>query len=81
MKTAKTFRLSEQALQAIEYLSNETGTNDTAILEMALAYYRQAYNSAKLVDFEKLAGGSLSRHVIENVRIADPVHKKKRKRH
>jgi len=79
MKTSKSFRLSSQALQALSYLSDETGTNETAIVEIALAYYRRAYNSAKLEDIKQSVGyiGSVS---VEHVSIVDPSPKKKRKR-
>jgi predicted DNA-binding protein len=79
MKTSKSFRLSSQALQALSYLSSETGANETAIIEIALAYYRRAYNSAKLEDI-KQEFSHISTAMIERVSIADPSPKKKRKR-
>ncbi len=80
MKNSKSFRLSEQALSALHYLAEETGTNETAIVEIALAHYRQAYNSAKLEEVKKVLP-SVPASMIEHVRVADPVYKKKRKRH
>ena len=79
MKTSKSFRLSSQALQALAYLSDETGTNETAIVEIALAYYRRAYNSAKLEKIQE-EFSHISTAMIERVSIADPSPKKKRKR-
>ena len=79
MKTSKSFRLSSQALQALVYLSSETGANETAIIEIALAHYRRAYNSAKLEEIKQSVGyiGTAS---VERVSIVDPSPKKKRKR-
>lgn len=79
MKTSKSFRLSSQALQALSYLSDETGTNETAIIELALAYYRKAYNSAKLDEVKQVLG-HIGTADIERVSIADPSPRKKRKR-
>jgi hypothetical protein len=41
MKTAKTFRLSAQALASLRYLVDVTGSNETAIVEMALVRFSQ----------------------------------------
>lgn len=79
MKTSKSFRLSSQALQALSYLSDETGTNETAIVEIALAHYRRAYNSSKLEEVQK-EFSHIGTTMIEHVSIADPLPKKKRKR-
>jgi predicted DNA-binding protein len=86
MKTSKSFRLSVQALQALSYLSDETGTNETAIIEIALAHYRQAYNNAKMAEIAKVTDVVLSRHMVDKLRLVDPAQgqslaKKKRKRH
>ena len=40
-KTAKTFRLSEQAVERLKYLHETTGTNETAIIEIALALFQR----------------------------------------
>lgn len=80
MKNSKSFRLSVQALDALRYLSSETGANETAILEMSLAFYRKAYDAAKLADISSLVGRDVSRSVIEHVSIVDASSKKKRKR-
>lgn len=37
-KTSKSFRLSEQALEHLERVVKLTGTNETAIIELALAH-------------------------------------------
>jgi hypothetical protein len=42
MKTAKTFRLSEQAVNNLQIIGLKTGTNETAIVEIALALFGQA---------------------------------------
>jgi len=39
MKTAKTFRLSAQAVERLQYLNAQTGANETAIVELALALF------------------------------------------
>jgi hypothetical protein len=41
MKTAKTFRLSAQALEHLAQIAQVTGTNETAIIEIALAQFSQ----------------------------------------
>jgi len=41
MKTAKTFRLSNQAVESLRTLVEITGTNETAIIEIALAHFSQ----------------------------------------
>lgn len=41
MKTAKTFRLSEQAIKQLQTLKERTGTNETAIVEIALMLFEQ----------------------------------------
>jgi hypothetical protein len=38
-KIPKTFRLSEQAVKNLEQIVNQTGSSDTAIVEMALAHF------------------------------------------
>ena len=40
-KTAKTFRLSSQAVQSLARLVEVTGSNETAIVEMALVRFGQ----------------------------------------
>jgi hypothetical protein len=40
-KKAKTFRLSEQAIKHLNEIVVQTGSNDTAIVEMALAHFSQ----------------------------------------
>ena len=40
-KTAKTFRLSAQAIKQLQALKDRTGTNETAIIEIALALFEQ----------------------------------------
>ncbi len=41
MKTAKTFRLSKEALTHLTSLKERTGSNETAIVEIALAMLNQ----------------------------------------
>jgi hypothetical protein len=46
MKTAKTFRLSSQAIEGLKRLTEKTGANETAIVEIALTLFsRQVINS------------------------------------
>jgi hypothetical protein len=78
MKISKSFRLSVQALEALSYLSGETGTNETAILEIALAHYRRAYNSSKLIPSQDNLGQVNS---VQVVSVGQVTPKKKRKRH
>jgi ABC-type transport system involved in cytochrome c biogenesis ATPase subunit len=79
MKTSKSFRLSSQALQALAYLSSETGTNETAIVEIALSYYRKAYNAAKLEEVKEVIS-HIDNRLIERVSVVSLSPKKKRKR-
>ncbi len=39
MKISYSFRLSEKAVQSLKYLSEQTGSTDTAIVEQALFHY------------------------------------------
>ncbi len=48
MKTAKTFRLSEQALEALNSINQKTGANETAILELSLILFQQQVERAFL---------------------------------
>ena len=41
MKTAKTFRLSPQAIEALNSIHQRTGANETAILELALILFQR----------------------------------------
>jgi predicted transcriptional regulator len=50
MKTAKTFRLSEQAIKQLQTLKERTGTNETAIIEIALALFEQGIVEGVRVD-------------------------------
>lgn len=53
-KTPKTFRLSEQAINHLKEIASQTGSNDTAIIEMALAHFAsimQSQNQVKPVSF------------------------------
>ena len=78
MKISKSFRLSVQALEALSYLSGETGANETAILEIALAHYRRAYNSSVLTQTQENLNQVNSEQVFTVVQVKP---KKKRKRH
>lgn len=80
MKTAKTFRLSAQAVQNLRMLADETGANETAIIEIALALFGQAIrrSHAGLPD-----GMSTTALDLGGERRVDPSvkPKKKRRRH
>jgi hypothetical protein len=47
MKTSKSFRLSEQAQENLRQIFNLTGSNDTAIVEMSLAFFAKMLLSQK----------------------------------
>ena len=81
MKNSKSFRLSVQALSALHYLAEETGANETAIVEIALSHYRKAYNGAKLEKIKEVVGQDVPLAIVEQVAISFPSGKKKRKRH
>lgn len=81
MKTSKAFRLSEQAMEALRYLSEQTGTNETAILEMSLAHYRRAFDNSKLEELKEITGKTIdNKQLLEKVAVNLP-NRKKRKRH
>lgn len=86
MKTSKAFRLSAQALEALGYLAEKTGTNETAIVEMALAHYRQAFDNSRMEELKKILPDQSipqdrRKELLERVSMELPiVNKKKRKR-
>jgi len=41
MKTARTFRLSEQASQGLKFMAEQTGSSETAMVEQAIFFYSQ----------------------------------------
>ena len=43
MKTSKSFRLSEQAISNLAFIVEKSGSNETAIIELALASFVVAY--------------------------------------
>lgn len=47
-KSPKAFRLSEQALESLNWLVAQTGTNETAIVEMSLAFLKHSLEVKKL---------------------------------
>lgn len=77
MKIAKAFRFSDQAVEALHYLSEQTGTNETAILEMSLVHYRRAFDNSKLEELKEITGKTIENRQIANVVSLD---RKKRKR-
>jgi hypothetical protein len=72
MKTAKSFRLSMQAVSSLQSLSDETGTSETAIVEQALWFYRQLYESIR--DEQRLVR-RLSRDAINAVSVLEETRK------
>lgn len=76
MKKPKTFRLSEQAQNHLADVVKMTGTNETAIVEMALAFLA---NKTRDDIVNHISSDTLTRRKIE--KISDPLPpKKKRKR-
>ena len=49
-KTAKTFRLSEQAVERLKSLHKTTGANETAIIEIALAMFQKEMERRAITD-------------------------------
>lgn len=47
-KTAKSFRLSPQALETLAHLVKLTGSNETAIVEISLAHFRKTFDHAPI---------------------------------
>jgi hypothetical protein len=84
MKNSKAFRLSEEAVKALAYLSEQTGTNETAIVEMALAFYRQAFDNAKVSDLAQFMpvekAKVLARHLTINLPNANKLTSGKKRR-
>jgi hypothetical protein len=68
-KTPKAFRLSEQATESLKWLVAKTGTTETAIVELSLAFLRQSLEVKQLVSKPE---------PVTNTLIST---KKKRKRH
>jgi len=69
-KTPKAFRLSEQATESLKWLVAKTGTTETAIVEMSLAFLKQSLEVPR-------RGGDAVTPSAEKM----PGQKKKRKRH
>jgi predicted transcriptional regulator len=80
MKTAKTFRLSAQAVQNLRMLAEETGANETAIIEIALALFGQDIRHSHAGMSDGMATVALD---LGGERRIDPTiqPKKKRRRH
>jgi len=70
-KSPKAFRLSEQATESLAWLVAQTGTNETAIVEMSLAFLKHSLEVKKL-EPKPLLNSSAPQ---------TPGTKKKRKRH
>jgi hypothetical protein len=69
-KTPKAFRLSEQATESLKWLVAKTGTTETAIVEMSLAFLKQSLDNPR-------RGGD----AVTSAEPKTPGQKKKRKRH
>jgi predicted DNA-binding protein len=67
-KTPKAFRLSEQATESLKWLVAKTGTTETAIVEMSLAFLKQSLEVPR-------------RGEVAVTSAEKPGQKKKRKRH
>jgi predicted DNA-binding protein len=72
-KTPKAFRLSEQATESLKWLVAKTGTTETAIVELSLAFLKQSLENPR-------RGGDAVRSA-DNPAPQMPGQKKKRKRH
>jgi hypothetical protein len=72
-KTPKAFRLSEQATESLKWLVAKTGTTETAIVEMSLAFLKQSLDNPRR--------GGVAVTPEENAIPQKPGQKKKRKRH
>lgn len=71
MKKAKTFRLSEQAQSNLIEIAKISGANETAIIELSLAFF-----------VNKIRGDFVNKIEDKKIDLIIPVHnKKKRKRH
>jgi len=70
-KSPKSYRLSDQALDSLQWLTSKTGTNETAIIEMSIAFLKQK--------FEVVLSGP--EKIVSNVAVpVVDLQKKKRKR-
>jgi hypothetical protein len=73
-KSSKSFRLSEQAISSLQWVASETGANETAIIELSLAFF-----------VSKIRGDIVNKIQAETAnkiqQIPSPVPYKKRKRH
>jgi predicted DNA-binding protein len=78
MKTSKAFRLSAQAVQRLQNLSDETGANETAIVEIALALFDQAIRQSLAKMPDGMSATALELGGV--VRTDQPKVKKKRRR-
>ena len=72
-KTPKAFRLSEQATESLKWLVAKTGTTETAIVELSLAFLKQSLENPR-------RGGDAVTSA-DNPAPQTPGQKKKRKRH
>ena len=92
MKTAKTFRLSEQALEALDSIAQKTGANETAILELSLILFQQEVERSFLRSEDGRTGRAEARPPAAEAEMPDiptsrqttnnlPTDKKHRKRH
>jgi hypothetical protein len=72
-KSPKAFRLSEQATESLKWLVAKTGTTETAIVELSLAFLKQS--------LEVPRRGGVAVRPEDDATLPKPGQKKKRKRH
>ena len=82
-KSPKAFRLSEQALESLSWLVSETGTNETAIVEMSLAFLKRSLQNQKAEPIPLSIGDLVSDLPVTSVisSVLPVSGKRKRKRH
>lgn len=68
-KTAKSFRLSEQAIGQLDVLHRKTGVNETAIVEVALALFHRSIVEG--ISLARTFGGALKRELGEAPNVHD----------
>lgn len=79
MKKSKAFRLSWKAVEALSDLVSDTGATETAIVEIALTHYRQAFKNARLEEVRGLSQMNIN----SQSQVIDSTikqHKKRRRR-
>jgi hypothetical protein len=76
-KSPKAFRLSDQALESLRFLVSETGSNETAIVEMALAFLKKSLQGQEVERVPETVADLVSD--LPEAKVIP--HKKKRRRH